>query len=116
MYATIRAGSLALMVFALLALAGPTGAAIRPDDRAGVRGLARPVPTTQMRPDDRPGFRGIAPDSSTELANGHALRGTASGFDWTSAGAGAGAATAVVLVLAGALTVRRGHRRVEASA
>jgi hypothetical protein len=113
MYSTLKIGWLAVAAVLLLALATPTRAAVRPDDRAGVRGVGVAAATAATRPDDRPGIRGSG--SGTALGGSHAAPESGTGFDWTSAGAGAGAAGVVVLLLAGALTLRKGLRREEAS-
>jgi hypothetical protein len=138
MNSTKKAATLGCALVALLAPAAPAQAAIRPDDRSGMRGVpAAPAavdvrpddragfrgaavvtsPLASMRPDDRAGFRGIVRNPYTIALSGHRpVPGTDSGFDWTAAGAGAGTATTVVLLLALALTLRRSHRRAEASA
>src|SRR6266511_987168 len=108
-YSTMRRiGAPALVVVASLAFALPAVAAVRPDDRSGLRGVgvasASPVP-----PDDRAGFRGtdlltLAPTVATLHPD--------NGFDWAAAGAGAGSATALMLLLTGAaLILRRNYRR-----
>jgi hypothetical protein len=132
----MKVATLGGALVASLALAVPAPAAIRPDDRSGVRGVptlsatvgVRPddragfrgavgtSPLASVRPDDRPGFRGIARmPGTTALGGNRSVAGADSGFDWTAAGAGAGIATTVVLLLAWALTLRRNHQRAEAS-
>src|SRR6266511_3652380 len=54
-----RIGALALVVVASLAFALPAVAAVRPDDRSGLRGVGV-ASASQVRPDDRPGFRGLS--------------------------------------------------------
>ena len=136
-YSTIKFGGLGCAVVASLVLAAPAPAATRPDDRAGVRGVPAASATVSVRPDDRAGLRGagvtslsasVRPDdragfrgvvrepNTIALGGRHSPPVSESGFDWTAAGAGAGTATTVVLLLAWALTLRRSHRRAEASA
>jgi hypothetical protein len=135
-YTTMKAGALCLLVLAVLTLALPATAGVRPDDRSGPRGAGSPSTSIRVRPDDRPGLRGpgaafqgegsvaasLRPDDRA------GLRGVGSeprtialgvqhstsverGFDWAAAGAGAGAAAVLASFLAGALLLRRNHRR-----
>jgi hypothetical protein len=94
-----------------------TATGLRPDDRAGPRGAGVMVLSTSVRPDDRAGFRGAGREpSEIAVSTPHSVPSTGNGFDWSAAGVGAGAAAAVVLLFGCALTLRRSHRRVEASA
>jgi hypothetical protein len=116
-YSTIKVGALGLMVVALLAVAVPALAGVRPDDRAGFHGAVVTSPSTSVRPDDRAGSRGISLETHRVASGGRDfVPGKESGFDWAAAGAGAGTATAAALLVAWALTLRRNHRRAEAPA
>jgi hypothetical protein len=136
-HSPMKVVTLGCALVASLALAVQSPAAIRPDDRSGVRGVAAASATVGVRPDYRAGFRGtvvasplasVRPDDraglrgvvrepyAIALGGQRSVPGTDGGFDWTAAGAGAGTAMTVVLLLAWALTLRRSHRRAEASA
>jgi hypothetical protein len=125
-------GTLGFIVLALLAFTVPAGGAVRPDDRAGLRGVPAAAAVAVVRPDDRAGFRGggvtslstsVRPDDragtrgvvdepeTVAVGTDNSVRRTESGFDWAAALAGAGAAIGVLLLLASALTLRRNHRR-----
>jgi hypothetical protein len=131
-YSTMKLGALGLAVVASLGFVAPGPASVRPEDRAGLRGVGaasvsaqvRPddrsglrgvdvtSPTASVRPDDRAGFRGPLGAQSTIASGAQPAVSAAEGsFDWAAAGAGAGTATAVMLVLTGALMLRRNHRR-----
>ncbi len=132
-YSTMRrVGAPALVVMASLAFAVPVPAAVRPDDRAGLRAVGAESAPIQVRPDDRSGFRGVGvtavlasarPDdragfrgtdqvtASSAVAQPLVMR-IDNGFDWGAAGAGAAGATGLLLLLTGAaLMLRRTHRR-----
>jgi hypothetical protein len=101
--------------------------AVRPDDRAGLRGvgitpLATPVDLTDVferavlrhnasglpRPDDRAGLRGVG----TPLAASEpAATIVSAGFQWADAAIGAAAALALVLILAGSAAALGSHHR-----
>lgn len=103
-------GALAVLVIASLTFALTASAAVRPDDRAGVRGAGSALAAVTLRPDDRAGIRGAGSDVRAISVAGPQAGGPADGFDWSAAGAGAGVATAVVLLLSWALIVRRNQR------
>jgi hypothetical protein len=92
-------------------------AGMRPDDRAGIRGVDSPLlasasgATTAARPDDRAGIHGIGTPEATASA---VTVGGASRFDWNDAGIGAGSMLGIVLV-GGALVLLRSRLRAPAS-
>ena len=129
-----RIGAPALVVVASLAFALPAPGAVRPDDRAGPRGLGAGSASAAVRPDDRSGVRGVSVTNVTASVRPDAFRpddragfrgayvrtvaptvaslNADDGFDWSAAGAGAASATALILLLtAAALTLRRNYRR-----
>jgi len=88
---------------------------LRPDDRAGIRGIQRSMFTnvsssTSMRPDDRAGTRGVGASTTSTTS---ASVDSSSGTDWSPAlYAGAGFIGAM-LVMGGAFALtRRQHNRV----
>ncbi len=100
--------------------------AVRPDDRAGLRGAGTTPSTpvalsdaveravlrhngsTAVRPDDRAGPRG----AGTRVADNAPITTAASaGFHWADAGFGAAATLALILVLAGLALARAKHHR-----
>jgi hypothetical protein len=114
---TIKLTVLATAVAASLVFTISAFAAIRPDDRAGVRGPGAAVatqvesngPGLAPRPDNRAGVLGIGSEESTSAA-------TSSGFDWTAAGIGAGATGAFVILVAAAAAMLAMPRRQRAIA
>jgi hypothetical protein len=111
--------------------------ALRPDDRAGIRGVGADVtsqPSTSLRPDDRPGIRGVGADIASQPST--ALRpddrpgplgvgeptyvpvsgGTA--FHWGDWAIGLVAGIGIALGMAGALLLvsRRGLGKIGAAA
>ena len=100
--------------------------AVRPDDRAGLRGagttLATPVAlpdaferavlrhnaSTAGRPDDRAGPRGAGTDVA---GNAPIATAASAGFHWADAGFGAAATLALILVVAGLALARAKHHR-----
>ena len=111
MKSSMRAvGALAVLAVASLLLALTASAAVRPDDRAGVRGAGSPLAPATVRPDDRPGIRGAGVEARAVFVAGPQAGRPADGFDWNAAGAGAGVATAVVLLLGWPLIMRRTQR------
>ena len=106
--------------------ARPVSLAVRPDDRAGLRGagttpstpvalsdaveraVLRHNASTAVRPDDRAGPRG----AGTEVADNEPIATAASaGFHGADAGFGAAATLALILVLAGLGLARAKHHR-----
>jgi hypothetical protein len=87
--------------------------AVRPDDRAGIRGPSSTLRASgQVRPDDRGGTRGAG--STQGVTPAAPALATGSGFDWLDAGIGAGG-TLILAGLAGtAVTIRQQNRRREA--
>jgi hypothetical protein len=87
------------------AASGGVGSVLRPDDRAGVRGVPKPPIDRVVRPDDRPGLRSSATPSHVLSAS--ASLPAESGFDWTAAGIGAAGALALCCIAATAVVTRR---------
>jgi hypothetical protein len=65
--------------------------------------MTAPAQNSAVRPDDRAGIRGI--DSTTVAATQLSLGG-ASGFDWSDAGVGAGSTLGLILIAGGLLVAR----------
>jgi hypothetical protein len=92
--------------------AAPQSTAIRPDDRAGVRGISASDITAQsksvaVRPDDRAGTRGIGTISAAQST------GSSSSTDWNTALMAGGALLGVLLIIGAAVAFgRRQHGRV----
>jgi hypothetical protein len=88
-------------------------AAVRPDDRAGIRGVRAtvPAPVVAVRPDDRAGIRGPGPDVFMRAVNIHGSEPAthSPGFDWAWV-YGPGAALLGALALAGSALVARARR------
>jgi hypothetical protein len=111
--------------------------AVRPDDRAGIRGIEQPLSTyytpkalkamgdrynaeaqlfatqsgSAVRPDDRAGIRGVEQQPQTVYVT------QSHGFDWSDAGIGALSAFGASLLLAGLMLVavhQRRHQKVAA--
>jgi hypothetical protein len=109
---TIKLTVLATAVAASLVFTISAFAAIRPDDRAGVRGPGAAVatqvesngPGLAPRPDNRAGVLGTGFEESTSAA-------TSSGFDWTAAGIGAAATGAFVILVAAAAMLAMPRRQ-----
>jgi hypothetical protein len=87
--------------------------AVRPDDRAGIRGIAASNISSQsqptaVRPDDRIGLRGIGPFRVTKSASS-----APSSTNWSAVLAFGGVVLGMVLILAvGVALSRRQHSRV----
>ena len=101
----------AALFVAVLVTGSALATAVRPDDRAGLRGIAPAVrlepSVSAVRPDDRAGLRLIAsavrPEAAVSAPN--------SGFQWGDAGVGAGTAAAILLLAGcGFAVARRGVR------
>jgi hypothetical protein len=91
---------------------------VRPDDRAGVRGVARSTQVPDLvdrqvanidlqtanavRPDNKAGLHGPGPIDTPALVSSHD-----GGFDWTDAGIGASTAVFAAALLAAATMSRR---------
>jgi hypothetical protein len=92
---------------------------IRPDDRAGIRGVGTAAPDLVDRQlanldakaaqvaqsfhvDDRAGIRGPGPIETPAVVSSHG-----DGFDWTDAGIGASVVLAAAVMLAAATMLRR---------
>ena len=86
--------------------------AVRPDDRAGIRGItandiASQPQSTAVRPDDRAGIRGIGTISVAQST------GSTSSTDWNTVFMAGGALLGVLLIVAAAVALgRRQHGRV----
>jgi hypothetical protein len=115
-YSMMKVATLGCAFVSSLALIVQAHGTIRPDNRSGLRGVPATPATAPVRPDDRTGVRGVRAPYTIALGSERSAPGTDRAFDWTAAGAGAGIATTAVLLLALALTLRRSHRRAEASA
>jgi hypothetical protein len=128
-YPTINRLALsATIVAATLSVSGVAlGGGLRPDDRAGVRGIgAAPVTSSAaVRPDDRGGLRGVDPAIVAAIGT-HQQPGvsapqtsaleTVNGFDWVAAAAGAGSAVGLIaLITAAAFAIRRSYRSAQAN-
>jgi len=84
--------------------------AVRPDDRAGIRGVEQQG-TSAVRPDDRAGIRGIEQQPQAVYVT------QSRGFDWSDAGIGAMSAFGASLLLAGLMLLavhQRRHHKVAA--
>jgi hypothetical protein len=88
--------------------------AVRPDDRAGIRGItasdiSSQPQSTAVRPDDRVGFRGIGTISAAQST------GSTSSTDWNTVFMAGGALLGVLLIIGAAVAFgRRQHGRVVA--
>jgi len=112
---------IALVAGALLAAALLAPAAIgqRPDDRSGAIGVGsvatpavQPSQSAAVRPDDRPGVRAPGP--------GHVVASTVlvsnDGFDWDDAGLGVAGGLGLALVAGGLLALAMRRHRVHSLA
>jgi hypothetical protein len=73
---TMRSVGVAISVtLTVLAVALPASAAVRPDDRAGVRGVGATPAKTHFRPDDRAGVRVVSSTNASAIGrpDGRAL-------------------------------------------
>jgi hypothetical protein len=103
----LGACGMAVMLATSGAASGGVRSVLRPDDRAGVRGVPNPPVYIDraVRPDDRPGVRGIA--TWSHVLGASASLPVDSGFDWTAAGIGAAGALALCCIAATAAATRR---------
>lgn len=83
--------------------------AVRPDDRAGIRGIATRTyqPSTAVRPDDRTGIRGIGESASNTASVSTSTSSSSSLSDLDKALIGTGGFLAVLLVAGGAVALGR---------
>jgi hypothetical protein len=58
MFSTMKLAGAGSLAVALLLVAAPALATVRPDDRSGIRTIGTTVASQGLRPDDRPGLRG----------------------------------------------------------
>lgn len=131
--ASVRIGSLVIVLITVVALAAPvaladkwgtartsgSGATLRPDDRSGIRS-AGPIlvpAAVALRPDDRSGGRGggpilVAAPVAPVVTVQTQTEGT---FQWGDAGIG-GAVIFVAMILAGSVLLVARHRTARPSA
>jgi hypothetical protein len=79
MFSTMKLAAAVSLAMALLLVATPALATVRPDDRSGIRTIGTAVLAQGLRPDDRAGLRGAVESNPASVAGAlggdvHSLR------------------------------------------